>query len=83
MQETYFSGHHEDIQATICRAELYLKHVNMTKDVLQSLTAVLFNHIDKKDSQSMKRKSGCCPVFPTIYIRLLRLLHGSLQFTCQ
>jgi Mg2+ and Co2+ transporter CorA len=33
---------------------VYLKHVNMTKDVLQSLTAVLFNRIDKSDSQSMK-----------------------------
>ena len=49
-----FSVQREEIQSTIIRAELYLKHMKMTKDVLQSLTAVLYNRISKQDTDSMK-----------------------------
>ncbi|KAF8861944.1 hypothetical protein BDZ45DRAFT_687218 [Acephala macrosclerotiorum] len=44
----------EEIQATITRAELYLKHKKMAQDVLQSLTAVLYNRINKQDTNAMK-----------------------------
>lgn len=44
----------EEIQATITRAELYLKHTKMIQDVLQSLTAVLYNRINKQDTGAMK-----------------------------
>jgi hypothetical protein len=44
----------EEIQGTITRGEIYARHVKMTQDVLQSLTAVLYNRINKNDTQSMK-----------------------------
>lgn len=44
----------EEIQSTITRAELYLKHMKMMQDVLNSLTAVLYNRISKNDTRSMK-----------------------------
>jgi hypothetical protein len=40
--------------STITRAEMYLKHTKMTQDVLQSLTAALYNRINKSDTRSMK-----------------------------
>jgi hypothetical protein len=49
-----FSEQREEIQSTIIRAELYLKHMKMSQDVLQSLTAVLYNRISKQDTDSMK-----------------------------
>ena len=49
-----FSEQREEIQSTIIRAELYLKHIKMSQDVLQSLTAVLYNRISKQDTDSMK-----------------------------
>jgi Mg2+ and Co2+ transporter CorA len=48
------SEQREGVQATISRADLYLKHMKMTQDVVQSLTAVLYNRINEHDSQSMK-----------------------------
>jgi len=48
------SEQHEEIQSTIVRGELFLKHLKMTHDVLQNLTAVLFNRINKQDTDSMK-----------------------------
>ncbi|KAJ9666403.1 hypothetical protein H2201_003591 [Coniosporium apollinis] len=44
----------EEINSTITRAKLCLKHVKMTQDVLQSLTAALYNRINKQDTQSME-----------------------------
>jgi hypothetical protein len=44
----------EEIQATIIRAELYLRNMKMAQDVLQSLSAVLYNRINKQDTDSMK-----------------------------
>jgi hypothetical protein len=52
--ESGFSLLHEDIQSTITRAEIYLKHIKMTQDVLASLTAALYNRINKSDTRSMK-----------------------------
>jgi len=49
-----FSILHEEIQSTITRAEMYLKHTKMTQDVLASLTAALYNRINKSDTRSMK-----------------------------
>jgi hypothetical protein len=48
------SEQQEEIQSTITRAELYLKHMKFMQDVLQSLTAVLYNRIGKNDTRSMK-----------------------------
>ena len=48
------SEQREEIQSTIIRGELYLKNIKMTQDVLQSLSAVLYNRINKQDSDSMK-----------------------------
>lgn len=48
------SEQQEEIQSTITRAELYLKHMKFMQDVLQSLTAVLYNRISKNDTRSMK-----------------------------
>ena len=45
---------YEELQSTIIRGELFLKHLKMTHDVLQDLTAVLFNRINKQDTDSMK-----------------------------
>jgi hypothetical protein len=44
----------EEIQTTIIRAELYLHHINMAQTSLQSLSAVLYNRINKQDTDSMK-----------------------------
>jgi Mg2+ and Co2+ transporter CorA len=44
----------EEIQATIIRAELYLRNMKMAQDSLQSLSAVLYNRINKQDTDSMK-----------------------------
>lgn len=44
----------EEIQATIIRAELYLYNMKMTHQMLQSLSAVLYNRINKQDTDSMK-----------------------------
>ena len=44
----------EEIQSTITRAELYLQFTKMIQVVLQSQTAILYNRINKQDSQSMK-----------------------------
>jgi Mg2+ and Co2+ transporter CorA len=49
-----FSENKEEIQATIIRAELYLRHVKMAQISLQSLSAVLYNRINKQDTDSMK-----------------------------
>src|SRR5207248_6908255 len=48
------SEQHEEIQSTITRAELYLQFTKMTQAVLQSQTAILYNRVNKQDSQSMK-----------------------------
>jgi Mg2+ and Co2+ transporter CorA len=48
------SGQQEEIQSTITRAELYFRQMKMMQDVLQSLTAVLYNHISKNDARPMK-----------------------------
>jgi len=48
------SEQREEIQATILRSELYLKHMQMAQSLLQSLTAVLYNRISKQDTDSMK-----------------------------
>ncbi len=37
----------EQLQSTITRGELYLKETKMAQDVLQSLTVVLYNRINK------------------------------------
>ena len=44
----------EETQSTITRAELYLQFTKMVQVVLQSQTAILYNRINKQDSQSMK-----------------------------
>ncbi|KAE9366848.1 hypothetical protein N431DRAFT_417771 [Stipitochalara longipes BDJ] len=49
-----FSEQREEIHATIIRAELFLKNMKMAQDVLQSLSAVLYNRINKQDTNSMK-----------------------------
>jgi len=49
-----FSENKEEIQSTIIRAELYLRHVKMAQTSLQSLSAVLYNRINKQDTDSMK-----------------------------
>jgi hypothetical protein len=48
------SEQQEEIQSTIIRAELYLKHTKMMQDAVQSLTAALYNRISKNDTRSMK-----------------------------
>jgi hypothetical protein len=48
------SEQREEVQATITRSELYLRNMKMSQDVLQSLTAVLYNRINKQDADSMK-----------------------------
>lgn len=48
------SEQQEEIQSTITRAELYLRQLKMMQDVLQSLTAVLYNRISKNDTRPMK-----------------------------
>lgn len=48
------SERQEELRSTIIRGELFLKHLKMTHDVLQNLTAVLFNRINKQDTDSMK-----------------------------
>ncbi|CZR54672.1 uncharacterized protein PAC_04556 [Phialocephala subalpina] len=59
----------EEVQATITRAELYLKHTKMAQDVLQSLTAVLYNRINKQDTDSMKTIAVVTLVFlPATFI---------------
>lgn len=64
-----FSEQQEEIQATIIRAELYLKHMKMSRDVLQSLTAVLYNRISKQDTDSMKTIAVVTLVFlPATFI---------------
>jgi hypothetical protein len=49
-----FNYLHEEVQSTISRAEMYLKHTKMTNNVLTSLTAALYNRINKSDTRSMK-----------------------------
>ncbi|MCJ1239318.1 hypothetical protein MMC14_007312 [Varicellaria rhodocarpa] len=44
----------EETQSTIARAELYLQFTKMIQVVLQSQTAILYNRVNKQDSQSMK-----------------------------
>ncbi|KAK4189465.1 hypothetical protein QBC35DRAFT_493265 [Podospora australis] len=44
----------EEIRSTILRAELYLKNAAMVDTNLQSMRAVLFNKITKRDTDSMK-----------------------------
>jgi CorA-like Mg2+ transporter protein len=44
----------EEIQSTINRAELYLKNMEMVDAVQRSMAAVLYNRINKHDSDSMK-----------------------------
>jgi hypothetical protein len=64
-----FCEQREEIQSTIIRAELYLKHMKMTRDVLQSLTAVLYNRISKQDTDSMKTIAVVTLVFlPATFI---------------
>jgi Mg2+ and Co2+ transporter CorA len=53
-QELQYSERYEEIQSTISRAELYIKHIKMSEEVLESLTAVLFNRIAKSDSSALK-----------------------------
>ncbi|KUJ14471.1 uncharacterized protein LY89DRAFT_736505 [Mollisia scopiformis] len=63
------SEQREELQATIIRAELYLKHMKMARDVLQSLTAVLYNRISKQDTDSMKTIAVVTLVFlPATFI---------------
>lgn len=64
-----FCEQREEIQSTIIRAELYLKHMKMSRDVLQSLTAVLYNRISKQDTDSMKTIAVVTLVFlPATFI---------------
>ena len=64
-----FCEQREEIQSTIIRAELYLKHMKMSQDVLQSLTAVLYNRISKQDTDSMKTIAVVTLVFlPATFI---------------
>jgi hypothetical protein len=44
----------EEIEATIIRGELYLCNMKMAQNVQQSLSAVLYNSINKQDTDSMK-----------------------------
>ena len=44
----------EELQSTIKRAELYLEFTKMIQTVLQSQTSILYNRINRQDSQSMK-----------------------------
>ena len=44
----------EEIKATITRAELFLVNMEMAQNVMHSLATVLYNRINKHDSQSMK-----------------------------
>jgi hypothetical protein len=48
---TVISEQREEIQSTITRAEIYLKHATMTQAVVQSL---LYNRISQNDNLSMK-----------------------------
>jgi hypothetical protein len=48
------SEQQEEVQSTITRAEIYLKHATMTQAVVQSLTSVLYNRISQNDNSSMK-----------------------------
>ena len=48
------SEQQEEIQSTITQAELYLKHMKMMQDILNSFTAVPYNRINKNDTRSMK-----------------------------
>ena len=53
----------EEIQAVITRAEVYLKHSKMIQDVLRSQEALLYNRINKQDTQSMKTIAVATLVF--------------------
>jgi hypothetical protein len=48
------SEQREEVHATIIRAELFLKNMKMAQDVIRSLSAVLYNRINKQDTDSMK-----------------------------
>lgn len=54
IEEPIYDEQHEEIQSTITRAEIYLAHTKMAHDVVQSLTAALYNRINKSDTRSMK-----------------------------
>lgn len=49
-----FSEQREEVYATIIRAEMFLKNMKMSQDILQSFSAVLYNRINKQDTNSMK-----------------------------
>ncbi len=53
-QRPIVSEQRDEIQSTITRAELYLKNIKMTQGVLGSFSAVLYNRINKQDTDSMK-----------------------------
>jgi hypothetical protein len=80
--EPIFSENKEEIQATIIRAELYLRHVKMAQTSLQSLSAVLFNRINKQDTDSMKTIAAVTLGFPSCYLRFCNFLNRYLQFSC-
>jgi hypothetical protein len=44
----------QEVGGVISRAELYLRHMKMSQEVLHSLTALLYNRINQRESQSMK-----------------------------
>ncbi len=76
----------EFIHATIIRAELYLRHVKMAQTSLQSLSAVLYNRINKQDTDSMKTIAVVTLVFlPATFVSAIfstgvfNFTHRSLQ----
>jgi len=42
------------VHATIIRAELFLKNIKLAQDIIRSLSAALYNRINKQDTDSMK-----------------------------
>lgn len=77
------SEQQEEIQSTITRAELYLKHMKFMQDVLQSLTAVLYNRIRQNDTRSMKTIAVVTLFCPSFNFGIINLLDWYLQLSCQ
>jgi hypothetical protein len=64
-----FSEQQEEVHATIVRAEMFLKSTKMAQDVLYSFSAVLYNRINKQDTNSMKTIAVVTLVFlPATFI---------------
>lgn len=59
----------EVLKSIVARGELYIKQSKMLQDVLTSLEAVLYNRINKQDTQSMKTIAIVSLVFlPTTFV---------------